>query len=257
VRQGKGDAEQARTIIVSDVNDRTVRSLPWMPPCQSAVKCYVYGMVTKLRLPRSAPALRRDQILEIASSVFMADGYGATSMSGIAARLGGSKATLYKYFPSKEQLFQAVMETKCAVLLDTLREIELSRGTLREFLYAYGCRFLQEILKPAALDLHRLVVAESARFPEVAQIFFTIGPDYSYPLFASRLADFARQGKIRCPDPLLTAQQFLGMIRGEVHTRVLCGIMSPLSKDEIERQVRHAVDLIVGGLQLSADDEQS
>ncbi len=227
-----------------------------MPLCQFAVKCYPYGMVTKLRLPRSTPTLRRDQILEIASSVFMADGYGATSMSGVAARLGGSKATLYKYFPSKEQLFQAMMEMKCSVILEALREIEVSRGTVIEFLYAYGCRFLEEILKPAALDLHRLIVAEGARFPEVARIFFAIGPDYSYPLFASRLADFAHRGEIRCPDPLLTAQQFLGMIRGEMYLRVLCGTMSVPPKDEIERQVKHAVEMIVGGLQPSADDEQ-
>jgi TetR/AcrR family transcriptional repressor of mexJK operon len=50
---------------------------------------------------------RREAILDVARSVFSEEGYAATSMSSIAARLGGSKGTLYNYFKSKEELFGA------------------------------------------------------------------------------------------------------------------------------------------------------
>ncbi|HEY2834957.1 MAG TPA: helix-turn-helix domain-containing protein, partial [Rhizomicrobium sp.] len=56
---------------------------------------------------------RREAILKVAHTAFLSDGYAATSMSAIAAKVGGSKATLYYYFPSKEELFLAVIDEKC------------------------------------------------------------------------------------------------------------------------------------------------
>ena len=58
---------------------------------------------------------KRDQareaiILDVARDCFLAEGYAATSMSTIAARLGGSKGTLYNYFKNKEDLFAAVVQ---------------------------------------------------------------------------------------------------------------------------------------------------
>ncbi len=59
---------------------------------------------------RSPRDERRQAMVAIASDVFMEEGYAATSMSAIAARLGGSKGTLYNYFRSKAALFTAVVE---------------------------------------------------------------------------------------------------------------------------------------------------
>ena len=66
-----------------------------------------------MRLRRATPCERRDHILAVAATAFAEEGYGATSMSAVASRLGGSKATLYKYFASKTELFAAVMEASC------------------------------------------------------------------------------------------------------------------------------------------------
>ena len=57
---------------------------------------------------------RRDAILDVAYECFVAEGYGSTSMSTIAARLGGSKGTLYNYFKSKEELFDAFVRRACS-----------------------------------------------------------------------------------------------------------------------------------------------
>ena len=57
---------------------------------------------------------RREAILEVAREVFTEEGYAAASMSTIAARLGGSKGTLYNYFKSKEELFGAYVREGAA-----------------------------------------------------------------------------------------------------------------------------------------------
>src|SRR5882757_6223376 len=56
---------------------------------------------------------RRDHILDVARDAFLSTGYADTSMSAIAARLGGSKGTLYNYFKSKDELFNAYVERRC------------------------------------------------------------------------------------------------------------------------------------------------
>ena len=60
--------------------------------------------LTKTRLDRDA---RRELILDVAQEVFLEEGFANASMSTIAARLGGSKGTLYNYFKSKDDLFTA------------------------------------------------------------------------------------------------------------------------------------------------------
>ena len=64
---------------------------------------------------------RREAILDVAEACFLAEGYDATSMSTIAARVGGSKGTLYNYFKNKEELFAAMMQRVCTEIQDTLR----------------------------------------------------------------------------------------------------------------------------------------
>ncbi|WP_242653572.1 TetR/AcrR family transcriptional regulator [Sphingomonas jatrophae] len=188
----------------------------------------------------------------MARDLFVAEGFAAASMSSIAARLGGSKATLYKYFPSKEALFEAVMERKCATILATLYDPDPPTGDVRDLLRTIGRRMLEVIFQPDALALHRVVMAESVRFPEIARIFFAQGPERVQRQLAARLAALDARGVIACSDPLLTAQQFLAMTKGELHMRVICGLAPSLTPEEIERQIDHAVALIAPGLERQA-----
>ena len=92
---------------------------------------------------------RRQAILAVAREVFMEDGYAAASMSAIAARVGGSKGTLYNYFPSKEDLFTAVIQDECelkqAALFDNLTaEGDDATKVLREVGRRYTSMVLSE-----------------------------------------------------------------------------------------------------------------
>src|SRR5579871_4719106 len=103
------------------------------------VKIEPYGTVREtLMATDTAPTesqrsdARRRAILEVGREVFLAQGYAAASMSEIAAKLGGSKGTLYNYFRSKEELFGALMTEVCAaqaaVYFDPLPPIGVGKG---------------------------------------------------------------------------------------------------------------------------------
>lgn len=206
-------------------------------------------MVTKCRLPRSQPEDRRDHILAVAAAIFAADGFGATSMSTIAAALGGSKATLYKYFPSKEALFSAVMQHRCTQVLAPLRELRASADDdLESLLARFGERFLTKIYEYGALDVYRLVHSEGARFPELALDFFRAGPDPVLDELTVVLERFADKGRIACEDWRLAAGQFLGMLRGDRHLRFAVGVMPAAAPAEIAHHARFAARIFVRGL---------
>lgn len=206
-------------------------------------------MVTKCRLGRASPDERREYILAVAALVFADEGYGATSMSTIAARLGGSKATLYKYFPSKEQLFEAVMEQRCGEVTAPLQQIaEAEDGDLESLLANFGSRFMAALFQPGALELHRTVHAESLRFPQLAETFIRSGPEAVYATLSAALRRFAARGLIECADPRLAAEQFMGMVRGDRHMRVAMGLAEPPPLDVIEREARFAAKVFVRGL---------
>jgi AcrR family transcriptional regulator len=206
-------------------------------------------MVTKCRLSRSSPDERRDHIIAAAAEVFAEEGYGASSMSTIAVRLGGSKATLYKYFPSKEHLFEAVMEQRCQRVLSPLRDLRSSdEDDLESLLTGFGARFLCKIYEAGALDVHRLIQSEGARFPELAQAFFRSGPDAVVEELRATLERFAARGQIVCEDLELAAGQFLGMLRGDRHLRFATGLLPAPDAATIEYHARHAAHIFVFGL---------
>lgn len=206
-------------------------------------------MVTKCRLSRSNPDERRDHIIAVAAEVFAQDGYGASSMSTIARRLGGSKATLYKYFSSKEHLFEAVMRRRCEGVLAPLRDLRSSdEEDLESLLAAFGAAFLTKIYEAVSLDLHRLIQSEGMRFPELGEAFFRSGPNAVVEELRATLERFHVAGQIVCDDTVLAAGQFLGMVRGDHHLRFSVGLLPAPDAAEIERQVRHAARIFVSGL---------
>ncbi len=204
--------------------------------------------LAKGRLGRQSPDERRENILAVAAEAFALEGYGITSMSTIAARLGGSKATLYKYFTSKEELFQAVMQRKCEAVIGPLEELADTSRDPASLLHAFGKIFLTRLCQPDALVIHRTVHGEGQRFPEVARTFFAYGPEAAYSVLTPAFARFHAEGLIDCPDPRLAAEQFLAMVRGDLHLRVSSGLIPPPDDAEIERQVAHAVGIFVRGI---------
>src|SRR5271155_348052 len=99
---------------------------------------------------------RRATIVDIAHAAFLADGYAATSMSTIAAKVGGSKATLYNYFSSKEELFAAVVSKKCEHLQTMLYDAQVETGDFRSAMQNFGERFLALLMQEESIAFYRL-----------------------------------------------------------------------------------------------------
>lgn len=119
---------------------------------------------------------RRNEIVEVARRAFLDHGYSATSMSAIADELGGSKATLWSHFASKEELFIAVVDTQAALFACATEEA-LGRGiysTAR--LRRYCLRFLTMLMQPDSIALFRVILGDGGRFPEINNIFHVRGP---------------------------------------------------------------------------------
>ncbi|WP_225206552.1 TetR/AcrR family transcriptional regulator [Novosphingobium huizhouense] len=197
---------------------------------------------------RTSPDERREHIIDVASQVFQSEGYGAASMATIAARLGGSKATLYKYFPSKEALFAAMLAHKCERVIAPLRVIGIEANDFESYLAAFARGFLSSLLQIDALKVFQMIQADGGRFPEISRQFMATGPEAGYRELAKGIEKFVARGDIVCDDPRLAAEQFLGAVRADIHLRATIGIGAPPDEAEIARQSAHAARIFAKGL---------
>jgi AcrR family transcriptional regulator len=191
---------------------------------------------------RVAKDERRASIVEIASDVFLSQGYAATSMSEIAARVGGSKATLYNYFPSKEELFAAVVTARCEQLQAIIADVESEGVDLRTSLKHLGERFLALILTDDAIATFRLVVAESGRFPELGRAFYAAGPRTGEERIGRFLSQAIAHGELKHGDSLEMARAFVDLCKSDIQLLRLCNAMSEPSPAEIAERVDRATD---------------
>jgi TetR/AcrR family transcriptional regulator, mexJK operon transcriptional repressor len=121
-------------------------------------------------------ARKRAEIVAIATRTFLGQGYAATSMSGIADELGGSKATLWAHFASKEELFAAVVDGQVDTFARDIAEVLTSQTFSLPALRRACLRFLECLLRDDAVRLFRLVLSDGERFPEITETFYSRGP---------------------------------------------------------------------------------
>lgn len=108
------------------------------------------------------------RILDAAAALFLQNGFAATSIEAISANAGVAKRTLYARFPSKEAVFLAVAERLIGTWLTGFDAAMEAAPSLEAALLTAGHHMLAVALTPSALALHRLMVAEAGRFPELA-----------------------------------------------------------------------------------------
>lgn len=189
---------------------------------------------------------KREAIVAAATDTFLRDGYGA-SMDAVATAAGVSKQTIYNHFGSKEELFKAVVDAVAAQLLAPLADPRTTSAAPREALTEFGQAYLRILLAPSSLALHRIVVAEAPRFPDLARDIFASGPARAIASLAAYLAEADRRGLLRVPDPALSAEQFFGMLNGLSQLRALLLAGDGVDERTLQRSVRHAVATFIRG----------
>lgn len=188
---------------------------------------------------------RRDAILDVAACSFLEHGYAATTMSGIACALGGSKGTLWSYFPSKELLFGAVIDRATRAFRAELESVISETEGVEVALLRLCESFIAKMSSREAVALYRLVVGESKRFPEMGQIFYERGPQRTLELVAAFLAREVEAGALRGIDPLHGAQYLLSLCTARSQHRLLTGVSEGLNPMEVRDQAAGAVDLFL------------
>jgi len=186
--------------------------------------------LTKTRLDRDA---RRELILDVAQEVFLEEGFANASMSTIAARLGGSKGTLYNYFKSKDDLFVAYVERRC-LWQDEIFAAPLDDETIDETLRRIGRAYLTRVLTDFNLKNFRLIAAEAERAPEIGLTFYDAGPRMGAQRVADLLAEMEAAGHLDLDDPLDAAHQFLGLVQNRYFKARLCNAIPELTQKQIE-----------------------
>jgi AcrR family transcriptional regulator len=195
---------------------------------------------TRARVDRDA---RREAILDAAAEVFTDVGFAAASMSIIAARVGGSKGTLYNYFRSKEELFEAYVRRHCAWQQEAIMAEFLAPGAdVRTVLQTLGQNLLQVALTGRGLRNFILVVAEAHRSPEIGRAFYDAGPGTGAGRMAEGIARAVADGRLRPCDPMKAAHQFVGLCQNRMLKACLCNAMDEPGPEEIAAEVTAAVD---------------
>jgi TetR/AcrR family transcriptional repressor of mexJK operon len=186
---------------------------------------------------------RREIILSIARQVFMEEGYAAASMSTIAARLGGSKGTLYNYFRSKSELFVAVIQHQCEITQNEL--FDDPSPDLRTHLTTLAGRFTRLMLSDDIITLHRIVVAEAARFPEIGAALYESGPKRGKARMIPYLEQAIADGRLKPCDPLRAAEQAMELCLAGHYRRRLWNVGPPPTDAEIDANVHAAIDIFM------------
>jgi TetR/AcrR family transcriptional repressor of mexJK operon len=168
---------------------------------------------------------RRQAIVEAARAAFFAEGYTGMSMSGLLKVIGGSKATLWSYFRSKEELFAAVLEDVIAVYRSQMEEMVAARGPLHETLRAFCSGMLRKLVAPDPLATWRLVVAESGRNPEIGRIFYQRAVHSTERALAQYFSEQIAIGQLREASPLLMVEMLTSLCAGQ-QARLLWGLAS-------------------------------
>lgn len=161
---------------------------------------------------------KRRLILTAAVRLFVEHGFTQITMIAIAEQAGVSKQTVYSHFGNKEDLFAAAIEHKCLSL--GLGDESLPRDRdIATTLTLFAQRFGAFITADEAIKTHRLCASETQKLPQLADIFFRLGPNMVLTKLTEYFADKTQQGEINVPQPRWAASQFLSLIMGEARLR--------------------------------------
>lgn len=185
---------------------------------------------------------RYTRIIAAATDLFLRDGYSETSIDRILELSGGSKATLYSYFPTKDDLFRAVTDS----VVENDRQPELdAREDVFETLRAFAGQRLNVIFSPSHRALLRVVIAERPKFPDLARTYYETGPKKSRELLAAYLKALHHEGKLAVEDPEEAAGVFIGMLIHEWYSRSLLLDAEPSQADRAGRRAALCVRLFL------------
>ena len=192
---------------------------------------------------------RPGELLEAALDLFVDKGFAATRVEEVAARAGVSKGTLFLYFPSKEELFKAVVrENIVRAQTQGAEEIARFEGPSAELLEFLMLEWWRRYGATKAAGISKLVMSEASNFPDLARFFQQEVVEPGHAMVAAVLQRGMARGEFRALDLGLTIHSVLAPLLFLVtwkHSMAPCCPSEPIDPETF---IRHHADLLVRGL---------
>jgi AcrR family transcriptional regulator len=184
---------------------------------------------------------KRCEIIRVAAELFEKLGYDRCSMAALSEKLGGSKATLYGYFPSKEELLRAVLDFQIITSADQVMRDFPKCDDLRKCLIDLGTAYLNKRMSPLPVANIRMVATQPADS--------TMGKDFYENVIApmwQRLADkfeaLMDAGKLKRADPYVVMMHWKGLTDWDFFEQRILGAIDGPDPKLVKKAVTAAAD---------------
>ena len=183
---------------------------------------------------------KRQKIIEIAGALFLERGFGDLSMADISTAVGGSKATLYNYFKSKEEIFVAVMLAKARKLAEKAFSVLDHDLPLEKKIYDFGCEYLAFILSQDMIDMKRRVIAQADKV-EIGPQVYECGIKQGWGRISNLFESSMKNKKMTKGDPWIAAMQLKALLEADIYIKRLMSIEKRINKKAIPPAVEEAL----------------
>ena len=195
--------------------------------------------------PRTADMQARQQnLIDCAACLFLQKGYGKVSLEMIAREAHVAVRTIYVKFGGKAGLFNAVIAGERARYFSSMGNMDTDTRPIEQVLLDFGVRFLKLVSTPAAVNLHRIVIAEANANPELASTFNQAGPLQTRDMLKRYFArpEIRAQIRVEVP-PAMLPLHFINCIMGDQISRFLFAPQQEPDLAEISAQVAQGLEL--------------
>jgi AcrR family transcriptional regulator len=212
-------------------------------------------MTEKKSRKEKLTAQRREQILKAALEVFSQKGFAAATIPEIAKAAGVAAGTIYLYYPSKRELFVAVIKSFIITppLLNLINKIP--QGDISSILKSIVKDRLDLVKNPTFARLPALM-GDVQRDPELKALWLK---DFLHPFLGQIAPGYGMMtmtGKFHRYNPDVIARLIGGLIIGFLMLKVIEGDTSPLNKMDEEKVTEDIVNFILHGLLNDANKKQ-
>lgn len=191
---------------------------------------------------RPKDLVKRAAILDAAARMFTRFGFEGASMDQIAAEAGVSKLTVYSHFGDKEALFGEAVRVVCDSLMPDDLFVADPSAPLRSQLAGIARAFFTMITSEEALATHRMMMSPGGD-ERLRHLFWQAGPERVQRAFATFLE--ARAAELEIPDLARAARQFFALLKGDLHTRMACGLCERPSTADVDEHIAATVAMFL------------
>lgn len=194
------------------------------------------------------PEIVRARILDAAKAEFMEFGFARASSNRILQRFGGSKSTMFRYFPSMQALFKGVVERIAGSGPSAIDTTGLDEDCPESWLNDFSFRAAEWLLSDDNIFVGRMAIAEGHLFPEVQAVYVGLALAPMHTAVARRLLEWDRAGRVFAIDPQADAEKFIDLCVSGLIARRLYRSEESFDLQSLKQHVTRCVEIYLKGV---------